>query len=145
MTSNSPKGSPLRTLALNLVRAPLSVWRIAFQDDSPTSDDSSKESPLRKLALDLLRAPMRVWRIVFRNGPPNSDRTRSDFVFNNVFLHIHAVRTHRWSLRWNTTMGLGVAATCIEVEGEVHEAVGRTWDRYQACPGNSLDREGRRL
>jgi quinol-cytochrome oxidoreductase complex cytochrome b subunit len=43
-------------------------------------------------------------------GLPTTDRTRSNFVFGNVFLHLHAVRTHRWSLRWSTTMGLGIAA-----------------------------------
>ena len=40
-----------------------------------------------------------------------TDRSRSLFVFGNVFLHLHPVRTHRWSLRWTTTMGLGIAAT----------------------------------
>jgi quinol-cytochrome oxidoreductase complex cytochrome b subunit len=111
MNSTPPKESPLRTLALNLVRVPRRIWRIATQEDSPPSDASSDESPLRTLALDLVRAPLRIWRLVIRNAPPNSDRKRSDFVFNNVFMHIHAVRTHRWSLRWNTTVGLGIAAT----------------------------------
>ncbi len=46
----------------------------------------------------------------FRGGAPSTDRTRSTFVFGNVFLHLHAVRTHRWSLRWSTTWGLGIAA-----------------------------------
>src|SRR3990172_3382648 len=41
---------------------------------------------------------------------PRTDRTRSTFVFGNVFLHLHAVRTHRWSLRWSTTWGLGITA-----------------------------------
>lgn len=44
-----------------------------------------------------------------RGGAPVSDRTRSTFVFGNVFLHIHPVRVHRWSLRWSATWGLGVA------------------------------------
>jgi len=30
-------------------------------------------------------------------------------VFGNVFLHLHSVRTHRWSLKWTTTVGLGIA------------------------------------
>jgi len=38
-----------------------------------------------------------------------SDRARSSFVFGNVFLHLHAVRVHRWTLRWATTWGLGIA------------------------------------
>jgi quinol-cytochrome oxidoreductase complex cytochrome b subunit len=46
----------------------------------------------------------------FRSGTPKTDRTRSTFVFGNVFLHLHPVRTHRWSLRWSATWGLGIAS-----------------------------------
>lgn len=59
---------------------------------------------------NLRRAPERLWRSIFRTGTPTTDRTRSEFVFGNVFLHLHPTRTHRWSLRWSTTWGLGVAA-----------------------------------
>ncbi len=51
----------------------------------------------------------RMSRSAFRHGPPTTDRTRSTFVFGNVFLHLHPARTHRWSLRWATTWGLGIA------------------------------------
>jgi quinol-cytochrome oxidoreductase complex cytochrome b subunit len=68
-------------------------------------------SALRGFFHDLWTAPQRIWRAAFRSGSPTTDRTRSEFVFNNVFLHIHPARTHRWTLRWTTTMGLGVAAT----------------------------------
>ncbi len=57
---------------------------------------------------NLKAAPRRAYEATFRSGPPTSDRTRSTFVFGNVFLHLHPVRTHRWSLRWSTTMGLGI-------------------------------------
>jgi quinol-cytochrome oxidoreductase complex cytochrome b subunit len=70
-----------------------------------------QKSALRTFAEDLLSAPQRIWRAAFRGGAPTTDRTRSLFVFGNVFLHLHFVRTHRWSLRWTTTMGLGIAAT----------------------------------
>jgi quinol-cytochrome oxidoreductase complex cytochrome b subunit len=66
---------------------------------------------LRDFWTDLRSAPQRVWRSALRSGSPTTDRTRSEFVFDNVFLHLHPVRTHRWSLRWSTTMGLGIAAT----------------------------------
>jgi len=56
---------------------------------------------------DLLR---RFWCSVFRHGRPTSDRTRSEAVFHNLFLHIHATRTHLWSLRPSFTLGLGVLA-----------------------------------
>ncbi|MBL8114615.1 MAG: cytochrome b N-terminal domain-containing protein [Acidobacteria bacterium] len=66
-------------------------------------------SPGLSVFLENLRAaPRRAYEATFRSGPPTSDRTRSTFVFGNVFLHLHPVRTHRWSLRWSTTMGLGI-------------------------------------
>jgi quinol-cytochrome oxidoreductase complex cytochrome b subunit len=59
---------------------------------------------------NLRHAPGRFRDAVFRGGAPRTDRTRSSFVFGNVFLHLHSVRTHRWSLRWAATWGLGIAA-----------------------------------
>jgi quinol-cytochrome oxidoreductase complex cytochrome b subunit len=58
----------------------------------------------------LKETPRRVAETAFRGGKPNTDRTRSTFVFGNVFLHLHAVRTHRWSLRWTATVGMGIAS-----------------------------------
>ena len=59
---------------------------------------------------NLQAVPRRFAETMFRTGKPQSDRTRSTFVFGNVFLHLHPVRIHRWSLRWSTTWGLGIAA-----------------------------------
>lgn len=75
------------------------------------SDQSRSDSALRKFFTDVTRAPRRIYEAAFRSGAPVTDRTRSGFVFNNVFLHLHPVRTHRWSLRWTTTLGLGMAST----------------------------------
>ena len=75
------------------------------------NEPSPQKSALRTFAENLLSAPQRIWQAAFRGGAPTTDRTRSQFVFGNVFLHLHSVRTHRWSLRWSTTMGLGIAAT----------------------------------
>jgi quinol-cytochrome oxidoreductase complex cytochrome b subunit len=65
---------------------------------------------LRAFLDNLRAAPRRLYDSAFRSGPPSTDRTRSTFVFGNVFLHLHSVRTHRWSLRWTTTLGLGIAS-----------------------------------
>jgi quinol-cytochrome oxidoreductase complex cytochrome b subunit len=65
---------------------------------------------LRAFVRDLREAPVRVRDTALRSGKPTTDRTRSTFVFGNVFLHLHSVRTHRWSLRWTTTAGLGMAS-----------------------------------
>ncbi len=49
---------------------------------------------------------------IFRTGlRPSSDRERSQAVFENVFLHIQSVRTHRNSLRFTYSFGLGVILT----------------------------------
>ncbi len=64
---------------------------------------------LQEFRDNLKAAPRRIIETAFRSGAPNTDRTRSTFVFGNVFLHLHSVRTHRWSLRWATTAGLGIA------------------------------------
>lgn len=59
--------------------------------------------------LENLRATPRLLKeSIFRSGPPRTDRSRSQFVFGSVFLHLHSVRVHRWTLRWSTTWGLGV-------------------------------------
>ncbi|NLY02900.1 MAG: DUF4405 domain-containing protein [Rhodopirellula sp.] len=72
---------------------------------------STPKSGLGEFVANLAHAPGTIYRSAFRTGSPTTDRSRSNFVFGNVFLHLHPVRTHRWSLRWTTTMGLGIAAT----------------------------------
>ena len=68
-------------------------------------------SALQEFKNNLRAAPRRIYETAFRGGPPTTDRTRSTFIFSNVFLHLHSVRVHRWTLRWSTSMGLGVAST----------------------------------
>jgi quinol-cytochrome oxidoreductase complex cytochrome b subunit len=55
-----------------------------------------------------------LWRnlreAIFRTGKPTSDRARTQTVFGNFLYHIHSTRIHWHSLRFTTTLGLGVAA-----------------------------------
>ncbi len=71
---------------------------------------TEQKDALREFKDNLRAAPKRLLESAFRSGPPRTDRSRSTFVFGNVFLHLHSVRTHRWSLRWLTTAGLGIAS-----------------------------------
>jgi len=71
---------------------------------------SPPEPALKRFVSNLRAAPRRMRESALRTGRPSTDRSRSSFVFGNVFLHLHPVRTHRWSLRWSTTWGLGIAA-----------------------------------
>ncbi len=45
---------------------------------------------------------------IMRHGTDGSPRNRSLVVISNVFLHVHSVHTHRNSLRWSYTFGLGL-------------------------------------
>lgn len=79
---------------------------------SPRAEDPAEleGTALARFRHNLVTAPRRFTQTAFRSGAPQSDRTRSTFIFGNVFLHLHPVRTHRWSLRWMTTAGLGIAS-----------------------------------
>jgi quinol-cytochrome oxidoreductase complex cytochrome b subunit len=65
---------------------------------------------MRRFWENLLGVPATLRDSALRGGSPTTDRGRSSFVFGNFFLHIHAVRVHRWAMRWATTWGLGVMA-----------------------------------
>jgi quinol-cytochrome oxidoreductase complex cytochrome b subunit len=77
---------------------------------TPVGERTEEKDALREFAANLRAVPRRLMETAFRTGPPTTDRRRSTFVFGNVFLHLHSVRTHRWSLRWTTTVGLGIAS-----------------------------------
>jgi quinol-cytochrome oxidoreductase complex cytochrome b subunit len=70
-----------------------------------------KRPPQGDSFLDNLRE---LWRnfaaAAFRTGRPTSDRARTQKVFGNFLLHVHSTRVHLFSLRFTTTLGLGVAA-----------------------------------
>ncbi len=71
---------------------------------------AASTTALGRFLENLRRLPERFTASVSRGGAPTTDRTRSGFIFGNVFLHLHPVRVHRWSLRWSTTWGLGIAS-----------------------------------
>jgi len=67
-------------------------------------------SGLQTFTENLRALPRTVRASIVRHGAPYSDRSRSQAVFGNLFLHIHATRTHVRSLGFTATFGLGVAA-----------------------------------
>lgn len=55
-----------------------------------------------------------AYRSLFRYGRvPRDAEGQSYAVFNNLFLHIHAVKVSRHSLRFTYTFGLGIIATIL--------------------------------
>ncbi|MDP2605644.1 MAG: cytochrome b N-terminal domain-containing protein [Deltaproteobacteria bacterium] len=75
-----------------------------------TKRTAKEEAAAPRFMENLRVVSRRLQETMFRSGKPRSDRTRSAFVFGNVFLHLHPVRVHRWSLRWSATWGLGIGA-----------------------------------
>ncbi len=66
------------------------------------------------LFLDNLRSlPANLRGSVARAGSRASDRGRSLAVFSNVFLHMHATRVQERTLRFTTTMAMGLTALSL--------------------------------
>ncbi len=74
---------------------------------SKSDSGDRSDAPLWTFWKRLKESPRAFWQSLSRAGKPETDRSRSKFVFGNVFLHLHPARVHRWSLRWWTTAGLG--------------------------------------
>ncbi|MBL8792943.1 MAG: DUF4405 domain-containing protein, partial [Planctomycetia bacterium] len=78
------------------------------------TEPSGNGEPVRTARESFLRNLRHFWphlrESIFRTGKPTSDRSRMQKVFGNFLLHIHSARVHLHSLRFTTTLGLGVAA-----------------------------------
>ena len=75
--------------------------------------EASSVSGLAQLVENLRSLPRNLKQAVFRHGLPDSPRSRSQAVLSNLFLHVHSVRTHRWTLKRTFTLGLGVATLAL--------------------------------
>lgn len=62
---------------------------------------------------DIKKLPLNVKDSIIRHGPVVSDRTRSQAVFSNLFLHLHATRIHIRSLKFSSTMAMGIASLSL--------------------------------
>jgi len=71
------------------------------------------ETGLSEFTSNLRNLPANLRAALLRHGAPVSDRARSQAVFSNVFLHVHATRTHVRSLGLTATWGLGFAALSL--------------------------------
>ncbi|MEK7996015.1 MAG: hypothetical protein AAB403_19620, partial [Planctomycetota bacterium] len=57
--------------------------------------------------------PRNLRESMVRHGRPTSDRARTQTVVQNFFLHLHPARTHKHTLKWSTTMCLGIITTVL--------------------------------
>ena len=71
------------------------------------------EQAPRSLWANLKHSPRAFKESLIRHGPIRSDRVRSQAVFSNLFLHLHATRTHVRSLRFSATMAMGIASLSL--------------------------------
>ncbi len=72
------------------------------------ASDAVNGSAIRQYLTNLGRFPRTFRESVIRHGAPTSDRARSQAIFQNFFLHVVSTRVHRHSLKFATTVGLGV-------------------------------------
>lgn len=67
----------------------------------------------RQFLRNLREVPRNLRESVMRHGRPTSDRARTQTVVQNFFLHIHPSRVHNHTLKWTTTLGLGIMTTAL--------------------------------
>ena len=69
-------------------------------------------TPAEEFLRNLKETPRHLRDSMLRVGRlPETDRERSQSTFHNLFLHLQSVRTHRHSLRFTYTFGLGLILT----------------------------------
>ncbi len=71
-------------------------------------DQDKTPSAIQQYLTNLKRLPQTLRGSIIRHGYAESSRARAQTLFSNIFLHIHSVKVHRFSLRWNYTFGLGI-------------------------------------
>lgn len=86
---------------------------VAKHTQLPGEEGENGKTGLSQLQINIRALPGNLAQAVLRHGKPDLPRVRSQAVFGNLFLHIHSIRTHRWSLKKSFTMGLGVAVTAL--------------------------------
>ena len=69
-----------------------------------------KNSGIESFRENLRNLPTTLRESISRSGRAVTDRTRSQAVFSNIFLHVHATRTHPRTFGLTATFGLGIAA-----------------------------------
>lgn len=62
---------------------------------------------------NLKSLPQNIKESFARHEEPVTNRSRSQAIFANVFLHIHATRIHVRTLKFSTTMAMGVATLSL--------------------------------
>ncbi len=62
---------------------------------------------------NLRNVPRTLRESAVRHGRPTSERARTQTVVQNFFLHVHPARVHNHTLKWSTTMGLGIMTVAL--------------------------------
>lgn len=82
-------------------------------DPRKQQTEAISRTGLSQLFENIVALPRNVKHALIRHGKPDSPRTQSQTVVSNLFLHIHSVRIHRWSLKKSFTIGLGIATLAL--------------------------------
>ena len=77
-------------------------------EDAPPPRRAGDPGAIRAYMRNLAAVPRAFRTSCVRHGAPTSDRARSQQVNTNFFLHVLATRVHLNSLKFTTTLGLGI-------------------------------------
>ncbi|MDP6153123.1 MAG: cytochrome b N-terminal domain-containing protein [Phycisphaeraceae bacterium] len=81
-------------------------------DTGPARDDDQRQAgdpgAIKAYVRNLRAVPTTMRESIVRHGAPTSDRARAQAVNSNFFLHVLSSRVHVNTLKFSTTLGLGV-------------------------------------
>jgi quinol-cytochrome oxidoreductase complex cytochrome b subunit len=85
------------------------------EHDGPDARHPGDPGAIRAYVNNLLHVPRTIRTSIVRHGAPTSDRARSQTVMDNFFLHLVSTRVHLQTLKFTTTLGLGVISLVLFV------------------------------
>ncbi len=119
----------------------------AYHADIGEERKAGDPGAIRAYLSNLMHIPSAFRDSVVRHGRPDSDRARSQTVMHNFFLHVMPTRVHIRTLKFSTTLGLGIITLSLFVilvvtgvllmiyyKPDVNQAYDSMWDIMYVVP-----------
>ena len=70
--------------------------------------NDNETSAIKQFLINLIRFPSHFSSSIIGYSESDAGLPSKKSILDNIFLHIHSSKTHRYSLLWNYTFGLGI-------------------------------------